>query len=266
MNVNKFTRLNFYKEKFEHIKALRKETLTPLPLILDSLNLKTGRYDAALLDNTKLRLKGGVGEWFTFLEVLLRRDYLQYGIRLNKGDVAIDIGANIGAFTVLAAGIVGDTGHVYAYEPDPEVFERLKENIALNMLTNVTAVNEAISGTTGQGELALHDKSAYNSITESTDGRDNANADHVTISLRGIEDAINGVKEGRVDLIKMDCEGAEYDILQHLSKETASKIRQISMELHVVDGHDPAEITQNLTRTGFRYREGYPLTAFLIEE
>jgi len=58
---------------------------------------------------------------------------------LGEGDVAVDIGANIGFLTVLAAILVGPTGHVVAFEPGPENLERLRANLAHNDCKNVTS-------------------------------------------------------------------------------------------------------------------------------
>src|SRR5580765_7707639 len=58
--------------------------------------------------------------------------------RLEPGDVFVDVGANIGVFTVMAAKRVGPTGRVIAFEPSPSVIRYLEENVRLNELTNVT--------------------------------------------------------------------------------------------------------------------------------
>lgn len=64
-------------------------------------------------------------------------------IQLRKGDVFIDVGAHIGKYTILVAKIVGKEGLVIAIEPNPENYETLLENIKLNNLKNVIAVNIA---------------------------------------------------------------------------------------------------------------------------
>ena len=63
---------------------------------------------------------------------------------IKKGDVVLDIGANIGVYTVLFAEIVGDKGRVYAFEPDPKNFALLKKNIEINKYKNVVLINKAV--------------------------------------------------------------------------------------------------------------------------
>jgi predicted RNA methylase len=64
---------------------------------------------------------------------------------LREGDIAVDIGANIGYLTVLASLLVGPTGRVVAFEPDPENVLRLRANVALNTGCNVTIVEKAVT-------------------------------------------------------------------------------------------------------------------------
>ena len=73
---------------------------------------------------------------------------------LRTGDVFVDVGANIGYFSVLAASCVGDTGKVFAFEPDPENFRLLVANTALNGVEcRVRPVAAALSDAAGQGQF-----------------------------------------------------------------------------------------------------------------
>jgi len=64
---------------------------------------------------------------------------------VKKGDTVLDIGANIGYYTLIFARLVGDTGKVYAFEPEPRNFEILKKNVETNGYKNVVLVNGAVS-------------------------------------------------------------------------------------------------------------------------
>jgi len=75
---------------------------------------------------------------------------------LQTGDCFVDIGANVGYFTVLAAHLVGKDGRVYAFEPEHENFKRLTDNIVLNDLANVTACQAAVGDSTGETELFIN--------------------------------------------------------------------------------------------------------------
>ena len=73
--------------------------------------------------------------------------------QVKKSDVAVDVGANIGYYTILLADKVGKTGKVYAFEPDKINFEILLKNIKANNLENVIAVNVAVGSKNGKDYL-----------------------------------------------------------------------------------------------------------------
>lgn len=73
--------------------------------------------------------------------------------RLKPGDVFVDVGANIGYFSLLASKLVGPGGRVVAIEASPEVFDLLRRNLELNKAHNVRAVNVAISDREGSLQL-----------------------------------------------------------------------------------------------------------------
>lgn len=236
--------------------AFMRHSKTPLPLILDSFKLKRGRFVAVSADGLKMELMSRDGESFTFYENLIRRDYLRHGIQLGPGDNVIDIGANVGSFAILAASMVGTTGKVFAFEPAGATFSRLKRNIELNEFKNITAINAAVGSADGEIKLYLGDRSAYASMLQQVGGQTE------TVRARTLASVIKELGLDRVKLLKLDCEGAEYDILDGLTMETARKIDQISMEVHKIPGHETAEIPQTLERLGFVTHDTYPLVAF----
>jgi 16S rRNA C967 or C1407 C5-methylase (RsmB/RsmF family) len=81
------------------------------------------------------------------------QDYLIRGLR--PGMRVLDIGANIGVYTTQFARAVGESGHVYAFEPAPQTAERLRDNIDLNRLRNVTLVTKALADREGTAEFHL---------------------------------------------------------------------------------------------------------------
>jgi FkbM family methyltransferase len=224
------------------------------------LRLKRAPFVATTKGALKLRIKPNAGESFTFYENLIRRDYLVDGIGLKPGDTVVDIGANIGAFSILAASLVGPSGRVIAFEPMPETFERLKENIALNGLDNVECCNAAIDAEEGVITLHSGNKSAYASAHNVNEV---ALLDDRTISpCLTLERVFKDHRIDRVDLLKVDCEGSEYGIMESLRPELATRIDQIAMELHPVKGKSSKGLVDTLTALRFEVNYGYPLTAF----
>jgi 23S rRNA G2069 N7-methylase RlmK/C1962 C5-methylase RlmI len=137
--------LRWLKMKISKVVSFWFNTQTPISLTLDAVRLKRRSFISICNDGVKLRLAPSKGESFTLYEVLIRRDYLSTGVSLNHGDTVVDVGANIGAFTMQAAKIVGPGGRVISIEPAPDSASRLEENISLNNLTNVETIRVAIS-------------------------------------------------------------------------------------------------------------------------
>jgi FkbM family methyltransferase len=120
------------------------------------------------------------------------------------GDVVVDVGANIGYYTVLLADKVGKNGKVYAFEPDITNFEILVKNIKENKLKNVVVVNAAVGSKSGK--LKLH-KSKENFGDHKLYGKDK---DIEEVKIIKLDDYLADVK---VDLMKIDTQGWEPEVI-----------------------------------------------------
>lgn len=124
---------------------------------------------------------------------------------VRSGDVVLDIGANIGYYTLLFASRVGLAGHVYAFEPDPENFGLLRRNVELNGYENVTTVEAAVADERTTLTLYLSDESKAHRIYDAGGGRGTATVEAVQLDGWFAEQG-DGLK---IDVVKMDIEGAE---------------------------------------------------------
>ncbi len=240
--------------KAEQIVSFFRHADTPVALTLDSLRLKRTAFAAISSEGLRLRIRPRSGESFTFYENLIRKDYLRRGIELRPGDTVVDIGANIGAFTVLAASAVGSGGRVIAFEPVEGTFRRLGENIALNNLGNVECRRAAIDAQ--EGTLAIHTgvKSAF--ATAYLRGVHGRTEDIQVVDCLTIARVLAEYRIDRIHLLKLDCEGSEYGIIDSLTPELASRIDQIAMEVHPVEGRSPWSLGEALRALGFQVEAG----------
>src|SRR5665647_859266 len=87
---------------------------------------------------------------------------------LHTGDVAIDVGAHIGYYTLLAARQVGENGRIFAFEPDPNNYEVLVKNVNLNNYKNVVPIKKAVTNKTGSTKLFLKSSSSHSLFYDST--------------------------------------------------------------------------------------------------
>jgi FkbM family methyltransferase len=131
---------------------------------------------------------------------------------LRPGDTMIDVGANIGYFTILGSRAVGVRGRVVAFEPMPHVRERLDRNIALNRLTNVVVRSEALSDSSGPSTFFAGptDDTGLASLRPLTGSMQ---VDVMRAKLDGLWDPAD-----RVALVKIDVEGAEMAAVRGMSE------------------------------------------------
>lgn len=133
---------------------------------------------------------------------------------LGKGNVFMDIGANIGYYTLIALPIVGDRGRVIAIEPNPGVFERLKKNVAINNFENVELYNFALSDFRGQTLLNIPKLDDGTSSIVNDSG-----SNHIYVDVFTFDDYFSN---SEIDIIKMDVEGAEIQILKSMRRYIAN--------------------------------------------
>ena len=144
--------------------------------------------------------------------------YLQRCV--DKGGTVVDVGANIGVYTLESSLIVGRTGRVIAIEAAPPHVKALKDNIKLNKLNNVSLIESAVGDSTGQVTLARSRGSNLGMFTlGSVSGEEKYD-----VTLRPIDDLLEEQEIKSIDLIKMDIEGSEYRALCGASR-TLTKYR-----------------------------------------
>lgn len=137
---------------------------------------------------------------------------------LRPGMVVIDVGANIGEITLVAARRVGDSGRVIAVEPVNVIADRLSEHVRVNDLSQVTIVREAL-GSAGQDQVPIYascgqDVSDEHQGLASLYGESEGHEPIELVSITTLDDMAASLHLARVDLIKIDIEGGELACLQ----------------------------------------------------
>ena len=153
---------------------------------------------------------------------------------LSPGKTFIDAGANFGIYTMVASKLVGQAGQVIAFEPTAESFSVLRQNIALNGLTNVRAVQGALSDKEGTAWLHYGTDPVRNSL-----GKDpSADAGGEYVATDSLDNVLQRAGVKRVDVIKMDVEGAEELVLRGANKVLTSMRPVIIYEVNAeASGH-----------------------------
>jgi FkbM family methyltransferase len=162
-------------------------------------------------------------------ETLIDDCYERYGYTIQPDWTVIDVGAGIGDFTVLAA-TKAQRGTVHAFEPYPESFALLKDNLSLNRVPMAMPHQLAVTGQ--PGHLQLDTTAGEPLMIQSVAAEDQPEAAPETIASITLEEIAQSYSLLVIDLLKLDCEGAEYDILYHSPPSTLARVQRIVMEYH----------------------------------
>lgn len=135
---------------------------------------------------------------------------------VKEGDVVLDIGANIGYFTLLAARLVGEKGKVYSFEPEPTNYSLLLKNIKLNSYDNVVPLQKAVSNVKGTVRLHLSDTdTGAHTLRHNPSGQGfTALPSDKSVEVEAVAlDEYFEDKGHAINVIKLDVEGAEMAVL-----------------------------------------------------
>jgi FkbM family methyltransferase len=147
--------------------------------------------------------------------------WIHYLVR--PGDVALDIGAHIGYYTVLLSELVGPHGRVFAFEPDPTNFAILQQNLVLNRCANVTAYNLALSNQNNHVSLFLSgDNAGDHRIWQPDEPRPSVSVQAIVL------DDFWAEATWKVDFVKMDIQGAE-GVALHGMRQLLSRQRKMAL-------------------------------------
>lgn len=176
---------------------------------------------------------------------------------LQKDMTVLDLGANVGFYSLLARSVVGQGGGVYSFEPFPENIALIKQSIFENRYENMTAVEAAVSDKSGESFLYLSPDacSEHSMLDLDFDYNENADRKKIKIQILSVDDYFADFDD-RIDFIKMDIEGSEFRALDGMRK-TLDKNQQITIMTEFwpngfrKDKKDPQTFLEQLDRLGF---------------
>jgi FkbM family methyltransferase len=192
----------------------------------------------------QFRVRTAMDVW-VIKETCLDRDY-ENGARLQDNWTIIDIGAGLGDFTAYAAQH-SPRGRVLAYEPFPESFALLRQNLRLNDLRNVEAQPYAVAAKAGVLSLNVGMAEAVQHSTTQT------GANVIEVQAISLTQVFDDQRVKSCDFLKMDIEGGEYAILREVDTNVLKRVQRLALEYH---DNTPAgnhtELVAILQAQGFR--------------
>ena len=173
------------------------------------------------------------------------------GRNLAPDSTFVDVGANIGTYTVLASAVVGPSGKVVAIEPHPVIFKYLQRNVAANQLQNVFAMDVAVGAKRQTALMQYSEKNPGETYITSQ-----FHAETTKVPMARLDDVLSDLGILTVDYLKIDVEGYELSVL-HGAKRVIDSSRNIIIQIELVDayaeryGHSTADIAELLLSMAF---------------
>lgn len=177
-------------------------------------------------------------------------DYERMGCVIEKGDVVVDIGGNIGMFTRRA--LQRGASKVIAFEPASKIFSCLLDNTPRNL---VECHKMAVAGTNGTITLRYDSSTGIGgaSVVQDINHDESGSENVICMTLNRLFEI--GVLPGQIDFMKIDCEGAEKQIIDNLSEDNLKKIKKLAMEFHTSLLGDEArnQTVERFANSGFSH-------------
>jgi len=199
----------------------------------------------------RFQVRGKMDIW-SIKETLIDRFYERFGTPIEDGWTIVDVGAGLGDFTILAlSGYLAN--RVIACEPFEGSFVLLAKNLELNNLQGARIIQKAVMDQPGQVFLS-HTRGEALQITSTRSTAEGILAEEqLPVPVLTLQELMVENNLDRIDLLKLDCEGAEYPILMHSNPEVFQFIDRIVMEYHEgVTGHVHDELVERLGELGYQ--------------
>ena len=178
-------------------------------------------------NNLKIKIRVNSTDLMALTNVWMINEYKIEKFKINKNDIIIDVGAHIGLFSLLASKSCF-AGKIFSYEPINENFEILMQNIKSNKLKNIFPFNLAVSKNTSNVKLFLDKDESAHSIFQK-------NTSYVTVESISLQKIFDDNDINFCKILKLDCEGAEYEIIDSLPDKYFEKIQNMIIEYHLAD-------------------------------
>ncbi len=243
-----------FKPTFKGLMKWRKVCVNMNKIMLIKLGIIRHDVIVRMRNGLKLNLVyEGKHDTTTMLKDLyINNSYSFDEMDFDDCKIIVDIGANQGFVSTLLA-LKCKEAKIYAYEPIKRSYDSLVKNSLLNDFNHrIIPFNLAVSKKKGKIKLYL-DKSgnAASSILKSRAKSENTlYVDSITL-----EDIFTFNNLDHIDLLKVDCEGAEYEIFYNTTKECLSKIKKIILEAHLNDEYKQCELVSFLKQNNFTVHE-----------
>lgn len=177
----------------------------------------------------------------------------EHFFKAKHGEVIVDVGANIGLFTLKVSKEVGNEGKVITFEPKKRNYDLLSRNLRINKCRNVLALNTALSDFNGKATLYIKDVSLQNTLLPQIKLQSRT-IKTALVDVRTLSSVLKELKICYVDILKIDAEGCELEVLRGAEEFLLNhRIGKISVAAYHSE-NEPKIITDYLHKFGYAVR------------
>lgn len=209
------------------------------------------------------------GRWLEFLtriepgydhtvtdKIVVKENFHSNVYQVEKGDLAdtgivVDVGGNIGAFSIRCAALGAKELHIF--EPETDCYGYLKENLKRNGFAKIAKVHKwAIAGRAGTATLIRGQGASYvEGVKNLTPAAEKmvSQAPREEVQTKPLKEALHESGVAYCDILKMDCEGSEYGIIAAADSDTMKKCKYIVMEFHITSAGTLGLMLAKLSQT-----------------
>lgn len=217
--------------------------------LIDFWLKKKGLLKYNLRDGNIIFIRSGSDDRFIINEIYVHEVYNPPLFKIKPTDTVVDIGGHIGIFSLFASKRA-KMGKIFCFEPNPNNFSLLQKHIEINNIKNILCYNLAVSNNVKVKEFYIA-KNRYFTGRHSLLPY-NGPSDKILVKSTSLENIIKMNNIDRINFLKLDCEGAEFEILFNLKNDILNRIDRISMEFHNIDEKNNAiNLKSFLQNNGF---------------
>jgi len=200
--------------------------------------IKSSTISFETKSDLKIILRTKSTDLMAFTHVWLIGEYSKPDFEVSDKDLIIDVGSHIGLFALLVSQKCKN-GKIFCYEPTQENYEFLLKNVQNNHLDNIYSFNYAVSDTNKRVRVYLNqDQAGHSMYTQS--------GEFVEVQSITLKEIIDDNNINKCNLLKLDCEGAEYGIIDSLPDSYFERIEKMIIEYHFADSSP--ELLANLKK------------------
>ena len=212
-------------------------------------------------DGLRLVASGNKSDFQVIREHFVHKTYINGYIDLSQINTAFELGAHKGYVAMQLAHLGKPEMKIYCFEPEKRNYEYLLDNIKENNLEDrVFAFNLAVSNKDGTLPFYISEHEHGHSLLP----EHNNNVKKVDVMCKTIPTLMKEYKLNKLDLLKIDIEGAEYDVMFNLDRNVLEKIDYIMAEAHITTEHTIEDMIEFLKDNGYEYSIPYSFETSIL--